>query len=506
MSSLQNVLDQLQSAAHLRGVEALLSWDQETYMPEGAATARAEQIAYISGLLHTQLVGPGMETALGEFLDLQTGALKDDSLPVEEQVRLKRIWEDYHRAAALPGEFVQELSRHGSLAQHAWVKARKENDFAGYKPFLEKMVELQKRKAAYLDIGPTPYDSLMDEFEPGMTSARMEDLFARIRERLVPLVQRLQEVRHRVNNSILKKEYAVQKQWDFGMEMLQAIGFNLQHGRQDRSAHPFTTSTHPTDVRTTTRLRENDLKSALLSTLHEGGHALYEQGVDLEEYGNPFGESISLGIHESQSRLWENLVGLSHEFWEYAFPRLRHVFPEQLKDGDLEAFYRAINRVQPSLIRVEADEATYNLHIMLRFEIEKLLINESLPVAELPVLWNDKMEEYLGRRPETDSEGVLQDVHWSFGAFGYFPTYTLGNLYSVQFFNQARQDLTDLPERMAHGEFAPLREWLQQKIHRVGRRRTADELVEDVTGHPLSAEPFLDYLDKKYSRIYKLNG
>jgi carboxypeptidase Taq len=248
------------------------------------------------------------------------------------------------------------------------------------------------------------------------------------------------------------------------------------------------------------------LKSALLSTLHEGGHALYEQGLDEKEYGNPFGESISLGIHESQSRLWENLIGLSPEFWHFAYPKLRNVFPEQLKDSDVNGFYRAMNRVKPSLIRVEADEATYNLHIMVRFEIEQQLINGDLPVSQLPELWNTKMEEYLGIRPENDATGVLQDVHWSFGAFGYFPTYTLGNLYSVQFFNQALKDIPELRENMARGEFGGLLNWLREKIHRVGRRQSARELVQSVTGSPLSAKPFLEYLEKKYSAIYGTNA
>jgi carboxypeptidase Taq len=308
-----------------------------------------------------------------------------------------------------------------------------------------------------------------------------------------------------VNGSVLTKEYDVDKQWDFGISMLNAIGFDSNIGRQDRSAHPFTTSTHPTDVRTTTRLRENDLKSALLSSLHEGGHALYEQGLLAEEFGNPLGQSISLGIHESQSRMWENLVGLSPSFWRYAYPKLQSKFPDQLRNTDREMFFAAMNRVRPSMIRVEADEATYNLHIMLRFEIEKMLINEDFPVAELPQLWNEKMEEYLGVTPATDSEGVLQDVHWSFGAFGYFPTYTLGNLYSVQFFNQAKIELPGLDESCARGDFSSLLGWLREHIHSIGRGRKAEELVLELTGQPLSAQPFMDYLESKYKMIYSID-
>ncbi len=364
---------------------------------------------------------------------------------------------------------------------------------------------MQQEKAKYLAIGATAYDSLLDQFEPDMTSEKVNGLFAEIRARLVPLIKSIREVKHRVNGSILTKEYDVDQQWNFGIDMLKAIGFDMNTGRQDRSAHPFTTSTHPTDVRTTTRLRENDLKAALLGTLHEGGHALYEQGLLLEEYGNPLGQAISLGIHESQSRLWENLVGLSPGFWRFAFPKLQAKFKDQLRNTDKEQFHAAINRVRPSMIRVEADEATYNLHIMLRFEIEKMLINENFPVAELPQLWNEKMKEYLGIEPANDAEGVLQDVHWSFGAFGYFPTYTLGNLYSVQFFNQARQDIPGLEDQFGRGDFSALLTWLRENIHQIGRGRKAEELVLELTGQPLSAQPFMDYLEKKYTKIYNLS-
>jgi len=498
------ILKELLEASHLEGVEALLSWDQETYMPEGAGAARAEQVAYISTLMHDKQVGEPLKRALEELIDLETGELRIMTLNDRETRQLKEIWRDYRMESLLPTEFVSDLAKHASVSQQAWVRARKDNDFAFFEPFLSKMVEFQKEKANYFGVGSTPYDSLMDQFEPEMTSTKVAGLFGEIRDRLVPLIKNISEVKHRVSGSILTKEYDVDAQWDFGIAMLDAIGFDKSIGRQDRSAHPFTTSTHPTDVRTTTRLRENDLKSALLSTLHEGGHALYEQGLPAKEYGNPLGQSISLGIHESQSRLWENLVGLSPAFWRFAYPKLQAKFPDQLRNTDREKFYAAMNRVRPSLIRVEADEATYNLHIMLRFEIEKMLINEDFPVKDLPDLWNEKMEEYLGIRPANDSEGVLQDVHWSFGAFGYFPTYTLGNLYSVQFFNQVLRDIPGLDESCARGDFSGLLEWLRKNIHSVGRGRKAEELVEELTGEPLSAGPFMDYLEAKYKGLYNL--
>ena len=499
------ILKELLEASHLQGIEALLGWDQETYMPEGAGAARSEQVAYITTLMHSKLTGEPLKNALEELIDLQTGELRIMTLSDRETRQLKEIWRDYRQESLLPTDFVTELAKHASVSQQAWVRARKDNDFAFFEPFLTKMVQLQKEKANYLAVGATPYDSLLDQFEPEMTSEKVARLFAEIRTRLVPLIANIREVKHRVNGSVLSREYNIDMQWDFGMAMLKAIGFDSNIGRQDRSAHPFTTSTHPTDVRTTTRLRENDLKSALLSTLHEGGHALYEQGLPIEEYGNPLGQSISLGIHESQSRMWENLVGLSPSFWRYAYPKLQAKFPDQLRNTDRDMFFAAMNRVRPSLIRVEADEATYNLHIMLRFEIEKMLINENFPVAELPQLWNDKMEEYLGVRPATDAEGVLQDVHWSFGAFGYFPTYTLGNLYSVQFFNQAKLDIPGLDESCARGDFSGLLSWLRKNIHSVGRGRKAEELVLELTGQELSAQPFMAYLEAKYKSLYSID-
>ena len=499
------ILKELLDASHLQGMEALLGWDQETYMPEGAGAARSEQVAYITGLMHAKLVGEPLKSALSELIDLESGELLIMTLNDRETRQLKEIWKDYRQQAALPAGFVTTLAKHASVSQQAWARARKDNDFAFYEPFLTKMVQMQREKAQYLTQGATAYDTLMNQFEPEMTSDKVGGLFAEIRTRLVPLIQNIQEVKHRVNGSVLTKEYDIDQQWAFGIDMLKAIGFDMQNGRQDRSAHPFTTSTHPTDVRTTTRLRDNDLKAALLGTLHEGGHALYEQGLLLEEYGNPLGQAVSLGIHESQSRLWENLVGLSTSFWRFAYPKLKARFKDQLRDTDQEQFQAAINRVRPSMIRVEADEATYNLHIMLRFEIEKMLINENFPVAELPQLWNDKMEEYLGIRPRNDAEGVLQDVHWSFGAFGYFPTYTLGNLYSVQFFNQAKRDIVGLEDQFGRGDFSALLTWLRENIHHKGRLYKAEELVKNITGQALSAQPFMDYLEAKYKKIYKLN-
>ncbi|MFH1852985.1 MAG: carboxypeptidase M32, partial [Candidatus Neomarinimicrobiota bacterium] len=356
----------------------------------------------------------------------------------------------------------------------------------------------------YLGVKTTPYDTLLDYFEPGMTSAEVTRLFEAVKVRLVPLVRKIAESPVDTERQLLEKDYAVDRQWTFGVEVLKDMGYDFKRGRQDKSAHPFTTSFHPTDVRITTRFNKNNLASALSSTIHEGGHALYEQGLDTDWYGTPFCDAVSYGIHESQSRLWENLVGLSQPFWSHYYPKLQKLFPENLGSVSLERFYRAINTVAPTLIRVDADEATYNLHIMLRFEIERMVINDRLPIAELPRLWDNKMEEYLGIRPDSDANGVLQDVHWSFGGFGYFPTYALGNLYNAPMMNQARKEIAGLDGKIDAGNLLPLREWLRKKVHRVGRRRTAGELIVDITGEKLSAEPFMDYLETKYKAVYSL--
>lgn len=503
MNPLEKLKHELKTVLNLRGASALLQWDQETYMPDGSGAIRSEQIALLDTLSHEHLVGPAVKAPLAELVNLDNGEVTA-GLSEDENRLVNEIWRDYHRAAALPKEFVEEYSQITSMAQQVWAQARKENDFAKFAPHLEKIIELKFREIDYLGVQTTPYDTLLDFFEPWMTSADVTRLFDAVKERLVPLVRRIADSGVNTGVELLRKDYDVDRQWEFGVQVLNDMGYDLNLGRQDKSAHPFTTSFHPTDVRITTRLNPNNLLSALSSTIHEGGHALYEQGMDKDWFGTPFCDAISYGIHESQSRLWENLVGLSRPFWEHYYPKLQKFFPENLGNVDLDAFYRAINTVEPSLIRVDADEATYNLHIMLRFEVEKQVINDKLPVKELPELWNNKMEEYLGIRPDSDANGVMQDVHWSFGGFGYFPTYALGNLYNVPMMNQAREELKGLDDQIARGKFADLREWLRTKVHLVGRRRTAAELIEDITGEKLTAEPFMDYLENKYQAIYQL--
>ena len=503
MTPLEQLKKELRTVANLKGATALLHWDQETYMPKNSGEARANQIALLESLVHEKFVGDNVRGPLGELVDLDSGVVRDNVTEDDHRL-IQEIWKDFHRASALPKDFVEELARTTSHAQQIWVKAKTENNFGEFTPILEKIINLKFKEIEYLGKKGTNYDTLLDEFEPGMTSVEVTKIFNDVKERLVPLVKKITQSKIDTGRAILHQDYDEQKQWEFGLMVLKDMGYDLNRGRQDRSAHPFTIEFHPSDVRITTRLKTDNLMAGFSSTMHEGGHGLYEQGLQAESFGTPFSQAISYGIHESQSRLWENLVARSKPFWRHYYPKLQKVFPDQLNKTSLDQFYKAINTIKSSLIRVEADEVTYNLHIMLRFEIEKMIINDGLSVTELPEIWNNKMEEYLGIRPPNDSLGVLQDVHWSFGGFGYFLTYTLGNLYNVPILNKAKTEIADYEKKIASGDLLELREWLRKNIHSIGRRKTASELIMDITETPLSAAPFMDYLEEKYSEIYSL--
>ncbi len=507
IKNLQNLMRVLQDTQKLTSAIALLSWDQECYMPKGGGEARAAQMSYFKGLEHESRIGDTMKRALSEWLDLETGELLTEATAWDapSQALLRETWRDYHHATRLPSDFVRTLGLETSLAHQVWIDARKQNNFALFAPHLKRIVALKKQEADYLGYTDSPYDALMDEYEPGMTVAQIVPLFEALKTKLVPLVEKIGQSSISADDTLFRQYYDPKRQWDFGLTVLSAMHFDMENGRQDHSVHPFTSAFHPTDVRLTTRVDPHDLLSSLFSSIHEGGHGLYEQGLPSEYFGTALGTSISLGIHESQSRLWENNVGRSRAFWTYFFPKLGAVFPEHLKQVDFEVFYTAINGVRPSLIRVESDEVTYNLHIMLRFEIERMIIEEDLPVEDLPEVWNDKMESYLGIRPETDADGVLQDVHWSGGAFGYFPTYTLGNLYAAQFFHQAKQDLPDLEDHISQGKLLPLKSWLNENIHRLGRQYSSDQLVRRVCGELLKPDYFMTYLEEKFKAIYRFS-
>ncbi|MFQ5779513.1 MAG: carboxypeptidase M32 [Nitrospiria bacterium] len=502
---LKPLVDTLRESQHLLSAVALLSWDQETYMPPGGGQARAEQLSALGGLVHEKRVGVEMKGLLSKWLDLETGRLKGDEADWDESSRalLREVWRDYDIAVKLPSDFVRRMGKEASLSQQAWVEARKKNDFPLFAPHLKKMVVLKKEEAAYLGYQASPYDPLLDRYEPGMTAAQVVPLFAALKAELVPVLEKIAGSRVMPRDDFLYLSYPPEKQLAFGREVLEAMGYHFRNGRQDLSAHPFTTSFHPTDVRITTRVDPHDLLSSLFSSIHEGGHALYDQGLSPDHFGTPLGEAISLGIHESQSRLWENGIGRSRPFWRHFYPILKKRFPEPLKGIDLEAYYAAINLVRPSLIRVEADELTYNLHIMVRFEIERALIEDDLDVDALPGIWNEKMQEYLGVVPDSDAVGVLQDIHWSGGAIGYFPTYTLGNLYAAQFLHQAKREIPELDACIEKGNLLSLKEWLNEKIHRWGRQYRSEDLVRRVTGEPLNPRYFIDALKEKFGEIYQ---
>jgi carboxypeptidase Taq len=479
---------------------ALLGWDQQTYMPPGGAAARAEQLATLQKTAHDWFV----TDEIGELIE----SLNDDGASWDydtDEASLVRVTaRDYEKARKVPSRLVAEFARVSTLAFEAWTKARQQSDFSAFQPHLEKIVELNVELAERLGYEHHIYDPLLDQFEPEMKTAQVAEIFDDLKAELLPIVQAISQQIDVVDDSVLRKNYPGEKQWDFGVEVLKDFGFDFTRGRQDKSVHPFTTSFSINDVRLTTRIDHNYLPTALFGTLHECGHGLYEQGIGLELERTSLDDGTSLGVHESQSRLWENLVGRSREFWSHYFSRLQSFFPDQLADVGLETFYRAINRVEPSFIRVEADEVTYNLHIMLRFELENEMLEGKIKIADLPEAWNAKMKEYLGIVPPNDAQGVLQDVHWSGGMLGYFPTYALGNLISVQLFDKARAAIPSLPDQISAGSFEELLSWLRENVHQYGRKYLPDELVKRVAGSSLTATNYIAYIKAKFSEIYEI--
>ena len=526
MSAIDKLRERFGVVADLDAAAAVLGWDQETYMPCGAIEARAEQLTTLARLSHETFTCD----TIGELIEAAEAELGDSALDPSAAVyetddaSLARVARrDWDRATKIPADLVARLARATSMGQQAWQQAREASDFTAFSDHLETILTLTREKAEALGYEDRIYDPLLAEFEPGASTGEIESLFSSLRENLVPIVQTLTDgagadapappaasasataapvAEAHVAPPPLDRTFEAAAQWDFGIAIIEDFGFDFEHGRQDRSAHPFTTAFAATDVRLTTRIHENFLPAGLFGTLHECGHGLYEQGVGLELARTPLADGASLGVHESQSRLWEILVGRSRPFWSHYYPKLSATFPEALDGVDLDGFYGAINTVRPSLIRVEADEVTYNLHIMLRFELENALLEGRIAVKELPDAWHDGMERYLGIVPDTDANGVLQDIHWSMGAIGYFPTYTLGNLMSAQIFARVRRVIPNLDEHTAAGRFDELRGWLQENIYHHGRKFTANELLERTGCGPLSADPWLAYVRDKYGELY----
>ena len=486
---------------HLERAVALLQWDQETCLPDKGVEERAEQLALLEGLAHVRLTAPESGRLLSELGSTPEYPRGDEKLPALERDFLKVFRRNYDRAAKLPADFVSAAARAAGLSQAAWVKARQDNNFAAFLPHLSEMVDISRQKAVYWGFRDHPYDGLLDIYESGMGAAEVSAVFAPLGERLSNLLKKIASF-PRPENSFLNHDFDVESQALFSRELMARLGFDNRRGRLDVSAHPFTTTLGSDDVRITTRYLPRQLQSGIFSTIHESGHAFYEMDFPGELRGSCLADGASMGIHESQSRLWENVIGRSLPFWEAMFPVLRSHFPGVFPGVTAHDFYRAINLVEPSLIRIEADELSYSLHIILRFDLERELFSGTLDPAELPNAWREKMKELLGVEPESDAQGVLQDVHWSMGAFGYFPSYALGNLYGLQFWGKLKADLPNSEGLIAEGNFAPIRSWLRDTVYIWGRRLDPQELLAAVTGKSLSPEPFLDYIESKYAGIY----
>jgi carboxypeptidase Taq len=492
--------EKLAELAHLNSAFAVLYWDSEVYMPEGGSKTRAQTVSQLAGLIHEKFLAPEFKKILAQL----KSQLDENKLEPSEAAIVREVWREFKMEEKLPLEFVKELARITSEAHHIWAEARKKSDFKKFEPQLAKIVELKRKQANFLGFKNSPYDALLDIFEPYSDVEEISLVLNDLKKFSVPFVEKIKKSKIKPEPDILKGDFELKKQGEFNKKVAGLIGFDFKAGRIDPSTHPFTINFHPKDVRFTTRYKKDDLFYSLFSTIHETGHALYEQGILAENFGTPLAESVSLGIHESQSRVWENIVCRGRHFWKYFYPVLKKEFPEPFSKINAEEFYKAINVIRPSLIRTEADEVTYNLHIILRFEIEKELIEGSIEVADLPKIWNAKIKEYFGIDVPDDTQGVLQDVHWSSGLFGYFPTYTLGNLYSAQFYNAAKRDIANLEEQISSGKFGIFKEWLRKNIHIHGKLYKAPDLARNITGEELNSKHFIDYINRKYSEIYQL--
>jgi carboxypeptidase Taq len=486
----------------LSKVASLLSWDQAVTMPPGGAPARAEQMATVGRIAHDLFTS----AEIGRMLDDLTGY--EESLPYESDeaslIRATRF--DYDRAAKVPTELRGEMTRVASLARNAWASARANSDFAAFKPFLQQTIDLKKRYVDCYAPAGDPYDVLLDDFERGMKSVEVRRIFSELKDAIVPLIAAVAERGDAVDDGCLRGDFPIDRQREVCLSILRRFGYTDGEWRFDPTAHPFASNTSLGDIRLTTRYYKDNLAPSLFGSMHECGHGLYEHGVSPSLERTPLCRGTSLGIHESQSRLWENLVGRGRAAWRFFLPELKKAFPRQLGDVDLETFYRAINKVQPGLIRVEADELTYGLHVVLRFELEQEMLSGALKLGELPDAWNARMKSYLGVDVPDAASGVLQDVHWSLGYVGYFPTYVIGSIVSAQIWEKAVDAMPALDKQFERGEFLPLREWLRENLHRHGRKFTPKETLQKVTGSDaVQVGPYVKYLTAKFTEIYRLS-
>ncbi|QAU11948.1 carboxypeptidase M32 [Halorubrum sp. BOL3-1] len=489
------LLDRVQQWNAVGSASGVLGWDQQVMMPEGGTPARSKQLSALSSVHHDMVT----DDETGELLD----ELDDADLSEERAAVVREVRREYERADAVPVELVEEISETGSEALQAWEEAKAADDFDQFAPYLEKHVELKREYAEHIDPDRDPYEVLFEEFEPCLSMERAESILTELREALVPMIEDIRESDVELAVDTFEGTFPEETQEELSREILEHVGYDFDRGRLDVSSHPFTAG-NQFDCRVTTRFDETDPLGAVGSTIHEFGHAQYNLGLPQDHFGTPLGESRDLSVHESQSRLWENHVGRSQAFWEEFLPVFQDHFP-QTEEATVRDAYEAFNQVyEDNFIRVEADELTYHLHIVIRFEIERDLIRGDLGVEDVPEVWNDKYEEYLGIRPDTDSEGCLQDIHWSHGNFGYFPTYSLGSVMAAQLFDAADSEIGDLDSKVADGDFDDLREWLGENVHRHGSRYETNELVKRATGEDFSADAFLDYVDEKYGELYEL--
>jgi carboxypeptidase Taq len=485
----------------LNKISWVLGWDQRTMMPAKGAAVRAEQIATLNRVAHEK------------FTSDEIGRLLDDLRPYEESlpydsdeaslIRVAR--RDYEKERRVPAALVAEMRRTASLANPVWIEARRKSDFALFLPHLQKTVELKHQYVECFDEPEHIYDLLLDDYERGMKTSEVKSVFDELKTELVPLIAAVSERTDAASDACLRGRFPAEKQRAFCVSVLERFGFNSDAWRLDPTVHPFASNSATTDIRITTKYVEDFLSPALFGSMHEFGHGLYEHQVSPALERTPLCRGASLGLHESQSRMWENLVGRSRAFWKFFYPKLQAAFPEQFGGVDMEAFYRAINKVQPSLIRIEADEATYGLHIILRFEIEQEIMEGKLALKDLPEAWNARIKDYLGLSVPNDANGVLQDIHWSSGFIGYFPTYQLGNIIASQIWEKALEAMPDLYAQFERGEFTALREWLRENLHRHGRKFTPKETLQKVVGGPISVEPYVRYLKTKLGEIYGIN-
>jgi carboxypeptidase Taq len=486
----------MRKIADINHAIAVLSWDKEVMLPEGGNRFRSQQLATLSGIAHETFTAKQMGDRLKRLSTMK-------SLSIAEKKNVSVALESYNNATKFSKAFVMKKSMAISKAFQAWEAARDANDFTIYQEPLDELLQIVKEEARILKHPTHPYNALLHQYEPNLTVEKLDVVFEELKTKLLPLIKKIRKAK-KINNKFLFKKYPKEKQWDFGVNILKSIGYDFNHGRQDLSIHPFTVSFSSQDVRVTTRIDERDLGNMTWSCIHEGGHALYEQGLNPDDYGLATGNAISLSIHESQSRLWENNVGRSIEFWFANYNELQSTFKSNLKQVDLEQFYKGINVIKPNLIRTEADELHYHLHVLIRYEIEKAIMEDKVETADLKQIWNDKYKEYLGLDVIDDNNGILQDIHWSHGSIGYFPTYSLGSFYAAQFFRQAVKDNKKIPKKIAKGDNGPLLKWLRKNIHKHGRLYEADELCERITGEGLNIDHFMKYVTKKYTKIYNL--